>query len=283
MAEEKDTPQPNEVVAPTPAEVKRGPSDRPVPQQANAFTFDQLRYMAAMIVESRLFPDIKSQPDAFALVMLCHADGLHPMNAVREFHFFAGKPTLKAEAVLARFQRRGGQVKWVKSDDKGATARFYTPGVKQYVEISWGAANAQRAGLLNKDNYKHHPEAMYRARCVTAGVRAADPGAILGYQSKEEAEEVYEQHRPPDQPPTLAGDRPTTSLPKPREKPKPKVVEPESKPPDTGTEPLNSTTEHPATATDTNEVVEPESDKPEDTEPQEEPVLFPENGEEEEL
>jgi len=213
--------------------------------------------MAAMIVESRLFPDIKSKPDAFALVMLCHADGLHPMNAVREFHFFAGKPTLKAEAVLARFQRRGGQVEWVKSDDKGATARFYTPGVKQYVEISWGAANAQRAGLLNKDNYKHHPEAMYRARCVTAGVRAADPGAILGYQSKEEAEEVYEQHRQPDQPPTLAGDRPTTSLPK----PEPEPDKPADKP----------------------EVVEPESDKPEDTEPQEEPVLFPENGEEEEL
>ena len=104
---------------------------------------------------------------------------------------------------------------------------------------------------------------------------------IIGAET--EIVDAEEEEKQPDQPPTLAGDRPTTSLPKPREKPKPEVVEPESKPPDTGTEPLNSTTEHPATATDTNEVVEPESDKPEDTEPQEEPVLFPENGEEEEL
>jgi len=165
----------------------------PMPVRVGDFTFAQLDYVADMIARSSFFPKIKNKADAFALVMLCHADGRHPLSAVREFHFYLGEPTLKAEAALARFFDRGGEMRVDHCDITGFKGEFKSKGIPTWIPVEFGPKDAELAGLLGKDNYKHYAPDMYWARGVTRGIRRSDPGAMLGYRTTEEADDIHWQ------------------------------------------------------------------------------------------
>lgn len=57
--------------------------------------------IAEYIAESGLF-GCKTKEQAFALMLLADAEGLHPAAAARDYHIIDGKPSLKADAMLAR-------------------------------------------------------------------------------------------------------------------------------------------------------------------------------------
>ena len=74
------------------------------------YTVSDVRVMAEAAAKSGLF-GMKTPEQALALMMLCQAEGIHPMKAVAEYHIIQGRPALKADAMLARFLRAGGTVK----------------------------------------------------------------------------------------------------------------------------------------------------------------------------
>jgi hypothetical protein len=76
---------------------------------------DQVERMALAVAKSGLF-GVKTSDQAMALMLIAQAEGMHPAIAARDYHVINGRPTLKADAMLARFQQAGG--KW-----NGATTR----------------------------------------------------------------------------------------------------------------------------------------------------------------
>jgi hypothetical protein len=144
-----------------------------------------MQQMAKIGVESNFF-GIKKPTEAMALMLIAQAEGKHPATVFSQYHVIQGRPALKADAMLARFQQAGGSVQWTERTDKSCAATFAHPqGGK--CDIRWTLDDAKRAGLLNgKSNWNQYPRQMLSARVVSEGVRAVFPGVLGGFYTPEE-------------------------------------------------------------------------------------------------
>jgi len=144
--------------------------------------------MAGAIAKSKMF-GMKTTEEAFALMLIAQAEGMHPAIAARDFHVIQGRPTLKADAMLARFQNAGGKVQWDVYTDAEVTGTFSHPSGGS-LKLTWTFAQAKSIGLTGKDNWKNYPRAMLRARCISEGIRTVYPGCVVGTYTAEELEEI---------------------------------------------------------------------------------------------
>jgi hypothetical protein len=151
-------------------------------------TVDQIQTMANAVVKSQLF-GMKTVEQATALMLIAQAEGYHPALAARDYHIIQGRPTLKAETMMARFQQQGGKVEWKTLTDEEVTATFSHPSGGS-ATITWTFEQARKAGLTGKDNWKNYPRAMLRARVVSEGIRTVFPGVVLGVYTPEEVQDI---------------------------------------------------------------------------------------------
>lgn len=158
-----------------------------IERQAPPVPFEHQLRLAESFAKSGMF-GLKSPDQALALMALCEAEGLHPAVAIRDYHLIQGKPALKADAMLARFQNAGGRVKWLEMTDERVAAEFSHP-AGGTVTIDWDAARAKTAGFWGKDNWKKFPRAMLRARVVSEGIRTVYPGVVVGVYTPEEVQD----------------------------------------------------------------------------------------------
>ncbi len=152
--------------------------------------FEQQCRLADAFARSGLF-GIKTAEQALALMALCEAEGMHPAIAVRDYHIIQGKPALKADAMMARFQNAGGRVKWLEMTDERVAGEFSHP-AGGTVMIDWDKARATTAGFWGKDNWKKFPRAMLRARVISEGIRTVFPGVVVGTYTPEEVADFDE-------------------------------------------------------------------------------------------
>jgi hypothetical protein len=172
-----------------------------------------MQQMAKIGVESNFF-GIKKPTEAMALMLIAQAEGKHPATVFSQYHVIQGRPALKADAMLARFQQAGGSVQWTERTDKACAATFAHPqGGK--CDIRWTLDDAKRAGLLNgKSNWNQYPRQMLSARVVSEGVRAVFPGVLGGFYTPEEVSQFEPvaaapaQYTRPEPQPTLLTDEP---------------------------------------------------------------------------
>lgn len=146
---------------------------------------EEIRQMAEAVAASKLFPSIDTTVKAFTLMMLCQAEGLHPMLAVRRYHIINGVPSLKSDAMLASFQATGGRVKWIRSDESICEAEFSGPG-SEPVPVKWTQDDVSRAGIGGNQTHKRYPRQMLRARVISEGVRMVMPEVVVGIYTPEE-------------------------------------------------------------------------------------------------
>ena len=147
---------------------------------------NEIREMAEVAAKSKMF-GFKSPDEAMAIMLLCQAENLHPAIAMRDFHVIQGRPALKADAMLARFQQAGGSVKWEEYTDERVSGTFSHPAGGS-VTVTWTFEMAKKIGLTGKDNWRNYARAMLRARCVSEGVRTVYPGCVVGVYTPEEVE-----------------------------------------------------------------------------------------------
>ena len=159
-------------------------------------TVDQIQTMANAVVKSQLF-GMKTVEQATALMLIAQAEGYHPALAARDYHIIQGRPTLKAETMMARFQQQGGKVDWKTLTDEEVTATFSHPSGGS-ATITWTFEQARKAGLTGKDNWKNYPRAMLRARVVSEGIRTVFPGVVLGVYTPEEVQDIPTQPKTRD-------------------------------------------------------------------------------------
>jgi len=157
-----------------------------VAQQA-VIPFGDLERMAQAFAKSGLF-GIKNSDQAIALMLIAQAEGMHPAIAARDYHIVDGRPALKADALLARFQAAGGKVNWDAYTDTEVRACFTHPAGGS-ATVSWTIAQADAAGLTRKDNWKKYPRAMLRARVISEGIRTVYPGVSVGVYTPEEIQD----------------------------------------------------------------------------------------------
>jgi hypothetical protein len=154
---------------------------------SNLVPFNDMQQMAEVAAGSKMF-GFKNPQEAMAIMLLCQAENLHPAVAMRDFHVIQGRPALKADAMLARFQQAGGKVEWKEYTDAKVTGLFSHPQGGS-LEVSWTLQQAKSIGIANKDNWKNYPRAMLRARVVSEGIRSVYPGCVVGVYTPEEVQD----------------------------------------------------------------------------------------------
>ena len=161
-----------------------------VHQSAPLVPYQDMERMAAVIAQSGLF-GVKNPTQALALMLLAQAEGMHPATAARDYHVIQGKPSLKADTMLARFQAAGGKVDWSEYTDTAVAGTFSHPSGGK-VKIEWTMEMARKAKLTGKDVWQQYPRAMLRARVISEGIRTVFPGVLAGMYTPEEVKDMVE-------------------------------------------------------------------------------------------
>lgn len=146
--------------------------------------FQDQQRMAESIVKSKFygFTDINQ---VMAVMIVAQAENKHPGTVVQEYDIIQGRPALKSQAILARFQQAGGKVEYLTYTDEKVEMTFSHPAGGS-LTLAWTMKQAASIGLATKDNWKKYPRAMLKARVVSEGVRAVFPACILGHYAVEE-------------------------------------------------------------------------------------------------
>lgn len=150
-------------------------------------SFDDLARAAQAVAESKLF-GVTTPEQAIALFLVAQSEGRHPASAAKEYHIIKGRPSLKADAILARFQQAGGSVRWNERTETAVSATFSHPQGGD-VEIRWTLDDARRAGLASGDGWRKYPRHMLSARVISEGVRACYAPVVCGLYTPEEVEQ----------------------------------------------------------------------------------------------
>ena len=151
---------------------------------ATELTLTDMGNMAKAFAQSGFF-GYKNSSEAFTLMCLAQANGLHPAKAAERYHIIQGRPAMKSDAMLAAFQESGGKVRWVKRTEKECTLHLSHPQGGE-LDVTWSIDRATKAGLTGKSTWKQYPTQMLSARCVSEGVRALYPACLCGMYTPEE-------------------------------------------------------------------------------------------------
>lgn len=164
---------------------------------------NDLERMATVVVKSQLF-GVENLEQAMTLMLLAQAEGVHPAIAMRDYHIVEGKPALKADAMLARFQAGGGKIEWEEYTDAKVSAKFSHPQSPKPVLIEWDIERASKVKvynrkssgwepITNKHTWKSYPRQMLKARVISEGVRATNPGVAVGIYTVEETQDFAQE------------------------------------------------------------------------------------------
>lgn len=147
-----------------------------------------MRQQAAALVKSGFLPRAVDTPEkAIAIMQTGKELGIGPMQSLRCIHILDGKPVMAAELiaglVLARVPNATLRVARTSSDECVVLAA--RPG-QDATEFRWTMQDAQRAGLVNKDNWRKYPRAMLRNRALAEASRGIFPDATMGLYDPDE-------------------------------------------------------------------------------------------------
>lgn len=155
--------------------------------KVSQYSFDELDKMSKLVASSN-FLGTKNPAEVFTLFMIAQAEGKNPVQASMEYSIIQGKPALKSQAVLVRFQNAGGKIKYLKRDDNECKILFSHPQAGE-LEVSWTMETAKQVGLAGKDNWKKYPRQMLAARCIAEGIRALYPACLDGLYLVDEVQD----------------------------------------------------------------------------------------------
>lgn len=155
---------------------------------------------AQAFAASGAFSEIKGKPQneaiglALVKIELGEAMGFTPAESMTGIDVIQGRVAVGAALRAARMQRAGFSWRFSQCDDEGCAILLYFKGKPllnadgSHAACSYTSKDAERAKLIDKDNYKKNPSDMYFARCITRAQRRYAPG-VLGVDilSKEEA------------------------------------------------------------------------------------------------
>lgn len=172
----------------------------------------EAKELATTLAAARTLPEALQQKpaDVMAIVMAGAELGLAPMQSIRALVLIKGKPTLSADAMGALVKSRRDVCTWLRLVESSATIATYETlrnGDPGPTRLSFTIEQARTAGL-NGDNWKRFPDAMLRARALSALCRAVYPDLLLGVYDPEELD-AAPAPREVNAPPVVVAPRPS--------------------------------------------------------------------------
>ena len=147
-------------------------------QEKNIVPYSDIEKMGNAFAKSGLF-GVKTPEQAIALMLVAQAEGRHPATIAMEYDIIAGRPALKSQTALIRFQNAGGKIKWITRTEIEVSAEFSHPACESLI-IKWDIKRAEKMGYMIKDNWKKQTMIMMQWRVVAEGVRACYPACLGG-------------------------------------------------------------------------------------------------------
>ena len=139
--------------------------------------------LADTICDTQIVPQaLRGHPDAVVAVILQGFElGLGPMQSLRSVVMIQGTPTLKAETMRAMILARGHGYR-LEATDEVATFECHRREwpAERWDTFTFTMADAKRANLLGKDNWKMYPRSMLSARVTSEAARAVFPDVVAG-------------------------------------------------------------------------------------------------------
>jgi len=152
---------------------------------SNIVAVSDMTVMADAIVKSGFY-GFKNKEQVMAVMLVAQAENKHPATVVQEYDIIQGKPALKSQAILARFQLAGGSVQWDAVSPKAVKGTFKHPSGGT-LTVEWTIEMAKQAGIYRDGSgWSKYPEDMLRARVISRAVRSVYPACILGHYATEE-------------------------------------------------------------------------------------------------
>jgi len=152
---------------------------------SNIIPVSDMTVMADSIVKSGFY-GFKTKEQVMAVMLVAQAENKHPASVVQEYDIIQGKPALKSQAILARFQLSGGSVQWEEVTPKAVKGTFKHP-QGGTLTVEWTIEMAKQAGIYREGSgWSKYPEDMLRARVISRAVRSIYPACILGHYATEE-------------------------------------------------------------------------------------------------
>jgi hypothetical protein len=164
---------------------------------------DLLERQMKIAIESKLLPRGITHPaQAIMIAMKGRELGIEPLHALSHIHIIEGKPTASSELMMGLIFKncRSAIVQFVRSDAQVCELKVARERGGPASVFKFTIEDAQRAGVANKDNWRKYPDAMLRARAISAMARAMFPDAIMGcsYTPEEMGAVVNEEGAPVD-------------------------------------------------------------------------------------
>jgi len=148
-------------------------------------TVQDMGVMADAIVRSKFY-GFQTKDQVIAVMLVAQAENKHPATVMQEYDIIQGRPALKSQAILARFQQAGGKVQWQEIGAKRCIGTF-THESGGSITVEWTIEMAKEAGIYKVGSaWTKFPEDMLRARVISRAVRSIYPACILGQYSSDE-------------------------------------------------------------------------------------------------
>ena len=146
------------------------------------------RLAVSSIIDSRY----QKRPEDVLAVILTGAElGLAPMQSLRGIRMIDGKPTMMADMMGALVMSKRDVCEYlrcVESTEQRAVYETKRKGSPKEDTLTFTIEQATKAGLASKDNWRKYPQAMLRARALSAICRMAYPDLVAGVYDPEELE-----------------------------------------------------------------------------------------------
>lgn len=115
--------------------------------------------------------------------------GMAPMHSLSGIHMVEGKPTLAAETMRAQVLAAGHEIGYGEVSSSKVEVKGRRKGETSWTVLTWTLADAQRAGLANKNVWKSYPRQMLTARATAELCRLIFPDVTHGMRATEEMED----------------------------------------------------------------------------------------------
>jgi len=132
------------------------------------------------------------QGQGLLIVMTCIQAGITPLEFIERYHIIDGRPSMRADAMLARFLELGGKYEVIERSAKTAAINCVFRGAQYGARLTWDEASAEPFTKDSKGKIKRNwatPRSrmqMLWARVVSDAVRTVCPLVCQGSYTPEE-------------------------------------------------------------------------------------------------
>jgi hypothetical protein len=158
-------------------------------QPVDASMWSVMRDQAQVLVKTGFLPEsIRTPKQALAIMMKGSELGVPPMHALSNIAVIKGKPVCGAELLLALIYRDHGDnaIKVLHTDNQRCVVAYRRRAWTEAEQFEFSMQEAKTAGITNNPTWTKYPQAMLRARCISAVARMAFADSIGGMYTPEE-------------------------------------------------------------------------------------------------